>query len=464
MNRFSEYLSRRLPFFYGYIMVVVAVLAQVCSSPGQTFAISAFTPFLQEDLGMSASRLAAAYMFGTLLAALPLAMIGPLSDRFGLRLSMTGTAIGLALACVITSAATGFFTLLLGFLLLRCLGQGALTLLGSNIVSMWFQKRLGTVNAIMSAGGAAAFAIVPLVLLTAIEFLGWRLTYLCMGASILVTLVPMLILVLRNRPEDLGLSLDGVLLGSAIHESDPRRETTTRLFGVRGPELTFRDAVRHRTFWILAVGMAMWAMVGTGIVFYALPIFDEQGISQDRSKMLFATFSMSMLLLQVIGGVLADRLPMHRLLAFGFLLLAAGASIIPLTTHVWHVHCFAALFGAGQGLAISVNSTMWVRYYGRKNLGKIRGTVWSTTVACSGAGPFVLGVIHDSWGSFIPGLWAFAAMLLPLAPLSAWATAPQATDPDDDPTMVEPESQFIDRQTLDADTRLPTSGSRATGN
>lgn len=418
MNRFSDFLSSRIPFFYGYLMVGVAVLAQICSSPGQTFAISAFTPFLQESLQLSTSSLAAAYMLGTFLAALPLSVIGPASDRYGLRWTTAGVAIALGCSCFAISRATGFFSLLLGFLLLRCLGQGALTLLASNVVSMWFQKRLGTVNSVMSAGGAAAFAIVPLVLISSIESLGWRSTYVVMGSVILVTLVPALVLVLRDRPEDLGLRPDGTLLGSAINASVAVTESPA--------DLTFGEAVRHRTFWILAADMALWAMIGTGIVFYALPIFEECGIPAARSKLLFATFSASMLVAQIAGGILADRYAMNRLLAIGFGLLTLGAAVVPLTTTETHVHIFALLFGAGQGLAIAVNSTMWVRYYGRLHLGKIRGAVWSSTVAGSGCGPFILGMFKDQIGSFTPGLWVFVSLLAPLAPLSLLATAPIA--------------------------------------
>jgi MFS family permease len=140
---------------------------------------------------------------------------------------------------------------------------------------------------------------------------------------------------------------------------------------------------------------------------------------------MFSTFSLSMLVAQVGGGILADRLAMNRLLSVGFAALAAGAFVLPLTTSEAGMHLFAALFGTGQGMALAVSSTMWVRYYGRPNLGKIRGAVWCATVAGSGCGPFILGLVDDYAGSFTPGLWCFAAMLLPLAPLALWATPPQ---------------------------------------
>jgi len=75
-------------------------------------------------------------------------------------------------------------------------------------------------------------------------------------------------------------------------------------------------------------------------------------------------------------------------------------------------------------LAISVSSTMWVRYYGRENLGKIRGAVWCMTVAGSGCGPLILGQLSDLLDSYQIGLWLFVAMLAPLSVLTLWATPP----------------------------------------
>lgn len=424
MLRFSEFLSGRIPFFYGYVVMIVAMFAQICSSPGQTFAISPFTPFLQDSLGLSSSKLSAAYMIGTLLAAFPLFAIGPLSDRFGLRVTTFCVALGLAMACFVTSRVNSFVGLVGAFLMLRFLGQGAMTLLAGNIVSMWFRRRLGTVNSIMSAGGAAAFAIVPVVLLTLIESWGWRMTYVAMGVCVLVIQLPLLLLVMRNRPEDLGLETDGV----SLEEVERQLEMAAKSGQAAEPELTLREAMGHRTFWILMAGMGLWAMIGTGVVFHALPIFEQFKIPPTQTKLLFTTFSASMLVAQIVGGVLADRLPMNRLMACGFAGLLAGIVIIPFTSQWYHVHWFAFFFGAGQGVAISVNSTMWVRYYGRKHLGKIRGTVWCTTVAGSGCGPLILGLFFDNWGSFTPGVWLFAGLLVPLVVLSLFATAP-AIDP-----------------------------------
>ena len=68
-NALSDRLAARLPFFYGYVMIPVAMMIQIGTSPGQTFAISAFTPEIRRSLELSDSRLSLAYILGTFLAA-----------------------------------------------------------------------------------------------------------------------------------------------------------------------------------------------------------------------------------------------------------------------------------------------------------------------------------------------------------------------------------------------------------
>lgn len=98
-DRFSDKLASRLPFYYGYVMIPVAMAVQIGSSPGQTFAVSAFKPALLEALSLTHTQFSFAYMTGTLLAAIPLSIVGPMADRFGLRAVTSVVVLALAATC-----------------------------------------------------------------------------------------------------------------------------------------------------------------------------------------------------------------------------------------------------------------------------------------------------------------------------------------------------------------------------
>mgnify|MGYP003662759019 CR=1 FL=1 len=423
----ANHWQRRLPFFYGYVMIPVAMLVQICTSPGQTFAVSAFTPALRQSLQLSDSTLSLAYMLGTLLAAVPLSVIGPLSDRYGLKV-VTLVAVGaLASACWYASHVTGFYTLLIAFFLLRFLGQGSLSLLSGNAISMWFRTRIGRVSAVMSIGMSVAFAWVPQWLSESIVESGWRWTYQALAAIIAATMIPTVVVLFRNRPEDIGQAVDGV--GRVDTRSSGSDESTKDASDVHTQveySLNLRQSLRSRSIYILGATTFLWAMAGTGFVFYLFDICADRGQDGQVAGDLFKTFGLTMLVLQLAGGVLADYVPLNRLLGLGSVMLAAGTASLWVASDATMLHVFAALFGGGQGLLISVGSVVWVRYYGREHLGSIRGTVWSLTVAGSGCGPLLMGVVRDRFGVFDPAIGFFGLAMTLLAVVAWWATPPTA--------------------------------------
>ncbi|MBN2503080.1 MAG: MFS transporter [Anaerolineales bacterium] len=143
-----HWLAGHLPFFYGWMIVPISVVTLLATSPGQTFLVSVFNPYFRETFNLSLSQLSAAYMGGTLLAAIPQPFLGTLMHKWGIRRLTLISLLMLGLTCLFTSQARNLFMLFLAFFFLRTFGQGALTLLSSNMLAMWFRTRLGTVSGI----------------------------------------------------------------------------------------------------------------------------------------------------------------------------------------------------------------------------------------------------------------------------------------------------------------------------
>ena len=95
-------------------------------------------------------------------------------------------------------------------------------------------------------------------------------------------------------------------------------------------------------------------------------------LESDAAAM-FATYALSFSIIMLIGGVLADRLPLNILLAASLACLSGGIALLKEVSDTWTSNLFAVVSGGGQGLFSAVSATIWVRYYGRTHLGKIRG-------------------------------------------------------------------------------------------
>ncbi len=407
---------RRLPFFYGWVMLPVVMLVSICTSPGQTFGISVFTLYLQEALGLSSSELSGAYMVGTMLAALPLTWVGAQMDRYGPRRVLIGVVLLFGLTCLGMTQVSGLFSLFVAFFFLRLLGQGSMSMLGQNALAMWFHRRLGFASGLSNVGMAAAVGGMPALSLFLIAEYGWRTAYAILGLGVWLLLLPVLAFVFRNRPEDMGQVADGGWVDVGA---------TEKMVPVVGPELTLAQALRSRTYWITVCCMASWSMSGTGVQFHIVPIFAERGLGGVEVAAMFSIYALTIACGRLGGGILADKFPLNALIAAAMAFQGLGLALLNTLAPQWLPPLFPIAFAVGSGLLMSVGETIWVRYYGRRHLGKIRGSATTIGVAASGVGPFVMGVAYDFFGSFSQVLWACAALAVPLAVLGLWATPPK---------------------------------------
>ena len=418
----SHWLAKRLRFYYGWIIVPVSILGSFATSPGQTYMISVFNPSFREALSLSLSQLTGAYMLGTVLASIPQPYIGYWSDRVGIRRMLALVVVLFSLACVFITQANSLFMLTLAFFFLRLFGQGALELLSTNMLPMWFRERLGRVAGIKNVVGRLLIGSVPIGVLAIIKQVGWRGTYMLAGAVVLGVMLPVALFIYVGRPEDIGEEIEGV---------DSPQEPVNVKLRTSAPvkDFTLKEAMASRAYWILVLSWIAWAAIATAITFNLLPIFTELGLSEEAAVGMFSLLMIASAIFQILGGALADSVDLKWLVsgALGLYSLAVGALI--LMPPAMAIIVYTLTLGIGQGLFGGLGNTVWVRYFGRTHLGKIRGSVWTASVAGSSIGPFLMGLAFDSFGNFRFSLIVAASVLAVLAVAGLWATPPKPKDP-----------------------------------
>jgi len=411
----KHWLASRTNIFYGWIILPISTLAAFFTSPGQTYMVSVFNPSLRDALDISLSQLTGAYMFGTVLASIPQSYIGQWADRIGIRKMLFLIGSLFSLACVFISQVNSLVMLFMAFFFLRVFGQGALELLSVNMLPMWFRDRLGTVSGIKNVVSNLMMGVVPVSVLALIGQVGWRTTYILAGASVGLTLLPVVFFFYINRPEDVGQNIDG---------EDKLEAESTLAESCFENEFTLKGAMRTRAYWILTLSWFAWAAIATAITFNLLPIFTSKGLTEQQAAASYTILMVSSAIFQILCGVIADRVAL-RWMAFGALALY-GLAVVALIyiSGGQVVLVYTLILGLAQGLFGGLGNTVWVRYFGRQHLGKIRGSVWTAAVAGSSIGPFLMGFSYDVSGDFFISLAAIAAILFGLSIAGLWVTPP----------------------------------------
>jgi MFS transporter, OFA family, oxalate/formate antiporter len=205
----SEESAASAKVFYGWAMAVLAMAVMIASAPGQTYGFMSFNSSLRQSLALSQTEFSGIYLLATLCAALPLSYLGRLTDRFGLRRSMLAAVAAMAAVCMIASTVEGAWMLFAACFGLRLVGAGLMSLLATNTLAAWFDRRLGLACGIMQFGGAASVALVPIGLMFLIDGVGWRSAYLVLGVGLMVGLWPLIAIAYRQHPSDVGQHVDG---------------------------------------------------------------------------------------------------------------------------------------------------------------------------------------------------------------------------------------------------------------
>jgi MFS family permease len=241
-------------------MLGIAAAAQFMSAPGQSYSVAAFKDPMQTGLTLSETQFSLAYGVATVLSACLLPFVGRLIDRTGARVMLPVIATGLGFGCLLMSRIESLVGLYLGFGVVRSLGQGALSLLSVWIVGEWFSRRRGIATAIAGLGGGLSVMMIPLLNNWVIIHYGWETAWIVLAIGAWGILVLPALLLLRDRPEDLGLHPDGIDL--ALAPAPARQPTQEHL--PTDESWKVGEVLRDRTFWKLLAVPATSGLVGTG--------------------------------------------------------------------------------------------------------------------------------------------------------------------------------------------------------
>ncbi|HZY65899.1 MAG TPA: MFS transporter [Rubrobacteraceae bacterium] len=377
---------------------MVATLATFCSGPGQSFVFSVFVDPILADTGLSRVYLSTLYAFGTGVSAVMVVVVARLVDRFGARLMLAGIALALGIACFGMSAAAGPVVLFFGFAAMRALGQGSLPVTANILTAQWFVERRGRAMAVVVLGLAASNALLPPVTQSLIGAFDWRTAYMILGVMVWVLLIPASILVVRNRPEAVGLHPDGS--PELVREPGDQDER----------ERGSWEAVSSLNFWLLAVPLAAIPFAVTALVFHQISILGEQGLSAAAAARVFVPFAAASAAATAFSGFLIERLGPRTPLYVSMALLLAAMLGLQLVTSTLTATLYAIALGAGAGFQGVVAGVVWAHYYGRRGLGKVQGPATMVMISAAALAPLPLAALRSLSGDYGLGLAVMACV------------------------------------------------------
>jgi hypothetical protein len=247
----------------------------------------------------------------------------------------------------------------------------------------------------MSIGFMAAFPAVGAL----VQAYGWRAAWLAIGLTLIGGLAPLAWFVVRRSPEECGLEPDGVVVvsgflarrslgeGGSRTDSAPAADVVSGFSRTTGA--TLREALATGSFWVFALGAALYGLVASGIGLFNESILAERGFGPEVYYDTLVVTAMTALAGNFGGGWLAGRVRLGRLLAGSLFVLAAGLAALPHVATIGQVMSWATAMGLGGGIMTVLFFSVWPRVFGRAHLGQIQGAAQALTVLASALGPLL---------------------------------------------------------------------------
>lgn len=377
------------------------MLVTFAAGPGQSFMFTVFIDPIIEDTGYSRTLLSSIYAAGTVVSALAVMIVSRLSDRKGPRTMLIVMATVFGLACIALSMATGMIVMAVALALLRGLGQGAMPINGSLLVSQWFIVRRGRAMAIMGLGGAITIAVMPNLGQILIELLTWRGAYFTLGLMVWAIVLPLAVFVIRNKPEDIGLFPDGA---RDLPEDEVRRMKRAERGGKRKVMTSFN-------FWALAFPMAIPALVDTALIFHQVALFERQGLAPELAARVFIPFAIASALTGFLAGFLIERTGPTPLFATNAGIFILAILMLQVVSTGFLAVIYAIILGSAMGMQQIGARYTWPYYYGRQGLGQVQGSAMMIMISATAIGPLLFASVAEN----LSYTFAFAGMVLLLA-------------------------------------------------
>jgi MFS family permease len=413
----------RLPFFYGWLIVAVMFVSMGIGVNART-AFSLLFPPILDEFRWERAVTAGAFSFGFLVSAVMSPLLGRMMDRLGPRAVME-LGVGLMAAGLLLAPLTSepwHLYVTLGVLVGAgsvCLGYSGQSLFLPN----WFARRRGLATGIAFSGvGVGSIVLLPALQLI-IEGAGWRTACWSMGLLVLIVLAPINLL-LRKRPEDIGLQPDGDAAPGAAGAAKPSNVVDPAWAAV---DWTLGRALRTSRFWWIALGYFCGLYAWYAVQVHQTKYLIEIGFSPTVAAWALGLVSLLGIPGQIALGHISDRVGREwvwtaGMLGFGVCYLAL--LLLQAFPNAFLLYGMIAAQGAlGYGVT-AVFAAIVVEIFQGKQYGTIFGTVMLVAIGGGALGPWVTGALFDARGNYTLAFWIGIAASV-IGALAIWQAAPR---------------------------------------
>jgi MFS family permease len=385
------------PVFYGWFALIGVMLVLLVVGGSFVNSFGVFLPVICDEFGWSRAAVATALSLSVLAFGLPSPFFGALVSKFGSRSNIVLGNFLAALGLAGMSLIQDVWQIYLLYILIGA-GAGAGGYIASTtLISNWFiKKRSLALGMFAGCSGLAGFVFPPLT--TALIYaIGWRLSWLVLAGIVFVGAVLIAgLLLVRNRPEDMGLLPDGMVkppFETGTIDSSPGEQKGHSIWKAR-------QALRIPTTWLIGAFAAANTFAAGTMSAHQVAYLNDLGYNLMTAASTVSLMAASNFVGSLAFGSLALRYNIRYLASAGFLFQLTAMTILLSTTNLTMIYVYAIFMGIATGSLMTAMPTFVGAYYGRLRYPQVIGVVFPFQVVSNAAGATIAGIIYDTTAAY----------------------------------------------------------------
>ncbi len=391
----QEITKPRSRIFYGYWILLVGFLCEVITHGCIAYGFSLYVIPLTNEFGWSR----AAIMAGNLVSSLTLGLTSPLIGRavykWGSRWVITWGALVMGIGFALLSTIHTPWQFYASYLIVGIGGTATGVIPTSMVIVNWFKKRRGLAIGILGTGIGVGGFIMPIILgRNVIPNLGWRAGYLVSGIISIAILIPLVLWIIKMKPEDMGLLPDN----DTVAENKERVIKEAKEYG-----LNLAQARKTFAFWIIGLGFFVFGIANGNIFQNHVPHLRDIGFQATATASVLSLVGIGSAIGKFSFGWLCDYIRPKYILIIGSALQAASTLIlmnVTLGSSQVSLWLYAFLLGLGIGSWLPALSLTTSNTFGLVSYGVIFGVYNLLFQVAGSLGPWIGGRIFDTTGSY----------------------------------------------------------------
>ncbi|HEY42022.1 MAG TPA: MFS transporter [Dehalococcoidia bacterium] len=400
--------------FYGWRIVAAGFIINAFGVGTFFYGFSTFFNPMIAEFGWSRTLMSGVFSLSRLEGGIEGPIAGWLTDRFGARKMLICGVIIAGFGFMLLRTVNSIVSLYLIFGLVMSIGFN----LGfmhatSAAVAKWFVKKRGRALSFLIVGNGVGGAILVPVIAWLITQYDWRVATIILGIATLAIPLPLSFIV-RSTPEEMGLQPDGEVI--------KHKDTTTELdYSLASSaddalldevNLTVREALKTRAFWVYAISMILRACILSSIVIHQIPHLTDIGIPYQTASNVLGLMVLMSIPGRFLFGWLGDRFSKRFLLFLSCILQGIGIFIFINASTLPLLYLFVVVYGLGYGGAIPLTVALRADLFGRTNYATIAGITMSLAMIGTVTAPLFAGYLYDTTQSYSLAFYIFIAMIV----------------------------------------------------